>query len=146
MPGRWWRSRKVWGRRSSCRKVLLASGNLVLLYLKKLHVESTSGRVRVAGRVAVGLLMLGLWLGLISLSVSERFHHALHADAAHADHDCLIVGFAKSLVLHAPVQVLVAAPVLPAISFSGSEITLLLQRIDLRLVPGRAPPARFVLP
>ena len=84
------------------RKVLLASENLVLLYLKKLHAESTSGRVRVTGRVAVALLMLGLWLGLIGLSVSERFHHALHADASHADHDCLVVGFAKSLVLRKP--------------------------------------------
>lgn len=90
--------------------------------------------------------MLGLWLGLIGLSVSERFHHALHADASHADHDCLIVSLTKSLVLHASVQVFVATPVLPAISISGSEITLLLQRIDLRLDPGRAPPARFVLP
>ena len=90
--------------------------------------------------------MLGLWLGLIGLSVSERFHHALHADASQADHDCLVVGFAKSLVLYAPVQVLVAATVLPVFSFSGSKITLLLQRIDLRLLPGRAPPARFVLP
>lgn len=118
----------------------------VLFYLRKLHAESTSGRVRVAGRVAVTLLMLGLWLGLIGLSVSERLHHALHADASQADHDCLVVGFAKSLFLHAPVQVVVAAPVLPAICFSSSEIILLLQRIDLRLAPGRAPPARFVLP
>ena len=117
-----------------------------MLYLKKLHAESTSDRVRVAGRAAAALLMLGLWLGLLGLSVSERFHHALHADASQADHDCMVVGFAKSLVLHAPLQMLVATPVLPAIFFSGSEITLLLQRIDLRLFPGRAPPARFVLP
>ncbi len=90
--------------------------------------------------------MLGLWLGLVGLSVSERFHHALHADASHADHDCLVVGFAKSLLLHAPVQVIVGTPVLPSFFFSVSEITPLLQRIDLRLLPGRAPPVRFVLP
>jgi hypothetical protein len=90
--------------------------------------------------------MLGLWLGLIGLSVSERFHHALHADAAHADHACPAVDFAKSLVLHAPVQMVVAAPVLPVFAFSGSEISPVLQRLDLRLVPGRAPPACLVLP
>lgn len=118
----------------------------VLFYLRQLHAESTSGRVRIAGKMAMSIFMLGLWLGLIGLSVSERFHHALHADALHADHECLILGFAKSLVLHAPVLVLVAAPVLPANSISSFEIIPFVQRIDLRLAPGRAPPAGFVLP
>ena len=59
--------------------------------LRPLQAEATSGRHCILLRISAAFLMLGLWLGLTGLSVSEHLHHALHEDADHEHHECLVV-------------------------------------------------------
>lgn len=89
--------------------------------------------------------MLGLWLALLGLSASERLHHLLHADAAQPDHDCLVVGFSKGSAFEVPVTASLMVPTSWVSFLFIPEPASFSQRLDLRLLPGRAPPSFRVL-
>lgn len=90
--------------------------------------------------------MLGLWVALLGLSVSDKFHRCLHADAAHPEHDCLVSAFAKATALDVPLPgKIVVQPVEQFRPLAATDSHLFFKRIDLRLVPGRAPPVSVVL-
>ena len=92
-----------------------------------------------------GILMLGLWLGLIGLASSERLHQFFHSDSQQANHECLVTFFSKSYLLGAfPPAV---APLAIFVCFglcrlAGDSLPFL---ADVRLAPGRAPPVSSFL-
>ncbi len=112
----------------------------IVVCLRPLQAEATSGRHCILLRISAAFLMLGLWLGLMGLSVSERLHQALHEDAGHAHHECLVVNFAKAQFLHLSVTALVSPGVPGTTLLSAVRTFHPLPRFDLRLQPGRAPP------
>jgi hypothetical protein len=86
-------------------------------------------------------LMLVLWLGLLALAISPALHQFLHSDSHHLSHECLLTSFTKSHLLFACVAMAVAA-----MALVGFQLVLREQAApncvrDLRLGPGRAPPA-----
>jgi len=98
-------------------------------------LKSTTARKVVAG------LMLGLWLGTMSLAALPALHQLLHQDSNTASHECLVTSLTKSQMAGAPAHCgLVTAsvtwpdgrPVAETSSPSGN---------DCRLSPSRAPPA-----
>ena len=111
-----------------------------------LHLQTgPTTRRRGGGRLAVGLLMLGLWLGVLGLSASEQLHQLVHAEAHHVHHECVVTSLTKSQLLFLPE--LIAAPlavfaVFPLLVFFGERM---LGRADVRLAPARAPPVGFLL-
>jgi hypothetical protein len=104
-----------------------------------------TSRSRGSGRIAVGIVMLGLWLGLLGLSASERLHHLLHSDSHQHHHECLITSISKSHLLFTPT--LVAAPVAVFVSFALLLLSgaLAFRSVDTRLAPARAPPVGSLL-
>ncbi len=89
--------------------------------------------------------MLGLWVGLITLTVSEQLHQALHDEADHPEHECPVTTVAKADLLHTPPASLVPAPTLAVSSLLFAAPLAPAIRMDRRLDSGRAPP-RFVVP
>ena len=126
-------------------KVLLAWRVNVRLHLNTLRAETTFNRVCRFTKPAVAALMLGLWLALLGLSASEKLHHCLHADAAHPEHDCLVTALAKGTALDVPQPEIVVQPAPEVRLLAATEQRPIFSRIDLRLVPGRAPPVHSVL-
>jgi hypothetical protein len=102
-------------------------------------------RVRGSGRIAVGILMLGLWLGLLGVSASDQLHHLLHSDSHQHHHECLVTSISKGHLLFTPM--LVAAPVAVFLSFGLLLLTggVAFRSVDIRLAPARAPPVGFLL-
>ena len=110
-----------------------------MLVRPSLQTETTAGLRRMRARMA-GILMLGLWLGLIGLASSERLHQFFHSDSQQANHECLVTFFSKSYLLGA---------VTPATALLVVFICFGLLRLaegglpsvaDIRLAPSRAPP------
>lgn len=118
---------------------------MILLYLKALRTETSFRRVRGYGKPVAALWMLGLWLALLTLSASERLHHFLHDQAAHPEHNCLVTGFANGSIADVPVIAVVPAAVELISEKVSAEPARFLERSDLRLAPGRAPPVFLVL-
>ena len=92
-----------------------------------------------------GILMLGLWLGLIGLASSERLHQFFHSDSHQTNHECLVTYFSKSYLLGAFTPAI--APLVIFISFglcrfAGGGLPSL---ADIRLAPSRAPPVGSLL-
>src|SRR5688572_14796951 len=104
-----------------------------------------TSRVRGSGRIAVSILMLGLWLGLLGLSASEQLHHLLHSDSHQHHHECLVTSISKSHLLFTPM--LAAAPVAVFVYFSLLLLIggLAFRSVDIRLAPARAPPVGSLL-
>jgi len=105
----------------------------------------TSKRLSRAGRLAIGVLFLGLWLCAAGFSSSAWLHERVCEDANKVSHDCAVSTLAKGHCVAPP-----APPPLPAPreSFARTEIsseTVFLTQIDLRLSPGRAPPPAFFI-
>jgi len=88
-----------------------------------------------------GVLMLGLWLGLLGLASSERLHHFLHEDSHQAHHECVVTFFSKGHFLAAFVPAAVPVAVFACLGQSRFAANSLLSAGDVRLAPGRAPPA-----
>jgi hypothetical protein len=106
-----------------------------------LQTGHTSPLRRAPGRITVVILMLGLWLGLVGLSTSGQLHRLVHSDSHHVNHECLLTLFAKGHLFHsaAPPKAAVAMSVcfdLPPLANRA-----FLPAADIRLAPGRAPPA-----
>jgi hypothetical protein len=96
-------------------------------------------RSRVFRQVAA-LLCLTLFVGLHIVSASATLHETLHADAANAEHHCVV-----SILADGQVQVpaLVSAHILPVLGFVCFLPVLRMapsRCFDCRLAPTRGPP------
>ncbi len=112
--------------------------------MRPLQVLLTTTRARRILRGAVALLMLGLWVSLTVLAISERLHQALHDEADHPEHDCPVTTIAKAQLLHTPVEVLVVSPAEDAPRLCPARLIFPNVRFDRRLDSGRAPPSVVV--
>ena len=92
-----------------------------------------------------GILMLGLWLGLIGLASSERLHQFFHSDSQQANHECLVTLFSKSYLLGAFAPALVLLAVFVCFGLCRLSEGGLPSIADLRLAPSRAPPVSSFL-
>lgn len=88
--------------------------------------------------------MLGLWLALLGLSASTKLHRCLHADAADSEHECLVSALANGTALEVPVSGMMVPPVPEVRLAAAVGQRLFFDRVDLRLLPGRAPPSASV--
>jgi len=92
-----------------------------------------------------GVLMLGLWLGLVGLASSERLHHFLHSDSHQSNHECLVTFFSKSYLLGASAPAIALLAVFVCFGLSHFAEGGLPSLTDVRLAPGRAPPVGSLL-
>gem|GEM_PF-3103545 len=105
----------------------------------------TSRRLPGAGRLAIGVLFLGLWLGATGLSSSASLHEWACADAKQASHDCAVSKLATGSFAAPPAPPQAPAPRANVLSRDSDPVTLFLSHIDLRLSPGRAPPSALFI-
>lgn len=115
-----------------------------IVSLRALNAFETSGHRGGVLRLAAGALMLCLWLGLVVLATSERLHHALHEDAGELHHQCPVVTLAKVQLLEVPAMVVVADTAFLGFLPELPEFIQFASQSDLRLTPGRGPPAVVV--
>jgi hypothetical protein len=92
-----------------------------------------------------GILMLGLWLGVVGLASSERLHHFLHSDSHQSNHECLVTFVSKGYLLGAFVTALAPLAVFVCFGLSRLAGECLPSIDDLRLSPSRAPPVGSLL-
>lgn len=83
---------------------------------------------------------LVLFVGLQFAAVSEQLHKAIHADAQHADHTCVIKLLSLGQVEAADSAILVPPPSL-ALVFESIPEPITLSPADYLLQFGRAPPS-----
>ena len=117
----------------------------LLLEVTTVFAGRTSKRLPGVGRIAIGVLFLGLWLGAAGFSSAAWLHEWVCPDANQVSHDCALSTLAKGHFAAPP-----APPPAPAprANIPSAEVpleTLFLTQIDLRLSPGRAPPAAFFI-
>ena len=93
-----------------------------------------------SGRIAVALLMLGLWFGLVGLSTSEHLHQLVHPDAHHVQHECLVTFFHNGLLLYAAGLTAAPAAVFACFALVFLAGRTVCESIDIRLDGSRAPP------
>jgi hypothetical protein len=117
----------------------------LVLEVATVFAGHTSKRLPGAGRIAIGVLFLGLWLGAAGFSSSAWLHERVCADANQVSHDCAVSTLAKGHFAAPPVPPPVPAPRANVPSTEVSFETLFLTQIDLRLSPGRAPPSAFFI-
>jgi len=95
-------------------------------------------------RQAFGALLLGCFLALQALVTLPELHAWVHPDASDPDHECAVTLFA-----HGQVEAAVAVTPLfiaPSIVVSGPALPkIIFVSTDIRLLPGRGPPASSVL-
>src|SRR5207253_2821539 len=75
-------------------------------------------------RAWVGLLASAAFLWALTLSVSPELHQRLHSDANRVDHSCAVTFVSSGSVDHAPIALLISAPV-STDGFQLPELTLL---------------------
>ena len=117
----------------------------LVLEVTTVFAGRTSKRLPGAGRIAIGVLFLGLWLGAAGFSSSAWLHERVCPDAKQVSHDCALSTLAKGHFA-APPAPPPAPP--PRVNWPSTEVTfetLFLTHIDLRLSPGRAPPSAFFI-
>jgi hypothetical protein len=90
--------------------------------------------------MAVAILMIGLWLGLVGLSTSEHLHQLVHPDAHHVQHECLLTFFHESQFLPTTGSIAVPVAVFVCLGVVFLPERLNFESIDLRLGASRAPP------
>jgi len=90
--------------------------------------------------IAAAWVMLVLWLGTFSLTVSPQLHRWLHDDADSPAHACLITQIRHHSMPVAAVPVVAPVPVLAEISAAFLSEVQFLPTGDYRLCPSRAPP------
>ncbi len=98
-----------------------------------------------AARGLAAAVMLCLWLALGLASSSPQIHHRLHADSHQTSHECVVTLLSKGLFAGPEsASVNLVAP----LSSEWMPAALSLVHVpssDVRLAPGRAPPAGFAL-
>jgi hypothetical protein len=91
-------------------------------------------------RQSASALLLGLFLSLQAMAALPALHALVHPDSSDPDHECAVTLFAHGQV-DAPNT---AAPVFCAparLIFSQSLPRVIFVSADIRLLPGRGPPA-----
>ncbi len=91
-------------------------------------------------RQGASALLLGLFLSLQALAAFPALHALVHPDACDPDHECAVTLFSHGQVDASPA----AAPVFCAperLIFSQSLPRIIFVSADIRLLPGRGPPA-----
>jgi hypothetical protein len=98
-----------------------------------------------AARGLAAAVMLCLWLALGMVSSSAQLHHFLHQDSHQTSHECVLTLLSKGLVAGPESTVLsLVAPL--SSEWMPTALSLVhFPSSDVRLAPGRAPPAGFVL-
>jgi hypothetical protein len=95
-------------------------------------------------RRGASALLLVLFLFLQAMAASPALHTLVHHDAADPDHECAVTLFAHGQVNFSST----AAPVFCApagLIFSESSPRIIFVSADVRLLPGRGPPASSAL-
>jgi hypothetical protein len=89
--------------------------------------------------------MLCLWLVLGVASASPQLHHTLHSDSHQTSHECVLTLLSKGLVAGPESAALTVVAPLAGEEMAGAPALVQARSSDIRLAPGRAPPAGFVL-
>ena len=99
-----------------------------------------NARSRLATRMAAGL-MLALWLALLTLASAPQLHLAHHPDAGHEQHHCPVTLLTQGQLESGPVPDTTATPSCLVFVFAPTAPLFFPLSCDVRLLPGRAPPA-----
>jgi len=102
-----------------------------------------NARSRPATRLAAGL-MLALWLALLTLASAPQLHLAHHPDAGHEQHHCPVTLLTQGQLESNPVPDTTLTPPCSVSVLAQASSLFLQQSSDVRLLPGRAPPAVLV--
>ncbi len=85
-------------------------------------------------------IMLGLFLGVFTVALSEALHRVLHAEACQPQHECAVTMLQGGLVENAVTAV--APVVLYAFAFTApTPVSIFVPSTDLSLPPSCGPPA-----
>jgi hypothetical protein len=101
-------------------------------------------RIRPFGKVfnaASALLLVMLILFVTAAGACPSLHKLIHADSHAADHNCAITLFAKGHVSSLPTAPVCASFIIRFLDDRPLENTVAHSVSDVRLSPGRAPPA-----
>ncbi|HXG47823.1 MAG TPA: hypothetical protein VNO52_09375 [Methylomirabilota bacterium] len=93
-----------------------------------------------AHRLGAGL-MLSLWLVTLAFATVPELHHVLHCDSHQPSHECCLSLIGKGECLTGPVAAVLAPADSAANRLPPSVDLFPRPAADLRLAPGRAPPA-----
>ena len=91
-------------------------------------------------RVAGVSLLLGLWLTTVGLVLSPQLHRWLHQDAQSDRHECLVIQFAKSLILVGGIAAVILATRPGGFGPCYFAVLVPQRAPDYLLAPSRAPP------
>lgn len=91
-------------------------------------------------RQAASAFSLGLFLFLQALVICPGLHELVHHDANEPDHDCAVTLFSHGHV-DAASAVVILLPAPERVIFNPSSPAAIFVSTDLRLLPGRGPPA-----
>lgn len=108
-------------------------------------IGSANGRLRVAIRIVAAALMLTSWLALVALASAPQLHVAHHPDASHEQHQCAVTLLTQGQFESGSVPLTIVPPVAPEFVLAQIFSLPFPQSSDIRLLPGRAPPAVLFL-
>jgi hypothetical protein len=91
-------------------------------------------------RQGASALLLGLFLFLQALSISPALHALVHSDAAEPGHECAVTLFTHGQVNASTTTVPVVCTA-ARIVFCQAPPRVIFVSADVRLLPGRGPPA-----
>jgi hypothetical protein len=91
-------------------------------------------------RQRASALLLGLFLFLQALSISPALHALVHSDAAEAGHECAVTLFTHGQINASATAVPIVCTATRVI-FCQSPPQAIFVSADVRLLPGRGPPA-----
>jgi hypothetical protein len=91
-------------------------------------------------RQGASALLLGLFLSLQAMAVLPALHALVHPDSSKADHECAITLIARGQV-EAPSATVPVFRAPLGLIFSQSPPRVIFVSADIRLLPGRGPPA-----
>jgi hypothetical protein len=98
-----------------------------------------------AARGLAALAMLCVWLALGLASSSPQLHHRLHADSHQTGHECVLTLLSKGLIAGPESAALIIVAPLSGDEMASAPSLIQAKSSDIRLAPGRAPPAGLVL-
>ena len=91
-------------------------------------------------RRSASALLLGLFLSLQAMAVLPALHALVHHDASEPGHECAVTLFSHGQVDASTTTVPVVCAPAPLV-FSQSPPGIIFVSTDVRLLPGRGPPA-----
>jgi hypothetical protein len=75
-----------------------------------------------SSRAFVAFIAAAAFLWALTLSVSPQLHELIHSDASRLGHSCIVTFISSGNFNHAPVSILISAPV-PLDPFKAPELT-----------------------